>query len=95
MPGVSLTSHLEWVETFIHGRLEGIPNNCLRFAHNKALFFLLTLLGGPVCCSRVRELHPKTRLFNFFNRCCLCEWEPMGMNLAGLVDHLIDVGPYG
>jgi len=66
MPGVSLTSHLEQVETFIHGRLEGIPNDYLRFRHNQALFFLLTLLGDPLWRYRVRELHPKTRLFSFF-----------------------------
>ena len=66
MPGVSLASHLERVETLIHERLEGIPNDCLRFGHNQALFFLLTLLGDPLWRYRVRELHPKTRLFSFF-----------------------------
>ena len=93
MYGVSLTSHLEQVETFIHGRLEGMPSDCLRFRHNQTLFFLLTLLCDSVWHYRVREFHPKNRLFNFIRRCCLCDWEPMGSDLEELVDHLINVGP--
>jgi len=81
MPGVSLTSHLERVETFIHGRLEGIPNDCLRFRHNQALFFFLALLSDPVWHYWVRKLHLKNRLFNFIDRCCMCDWEPMGFDL--------------
>jgi len=67
-PGVSLTSHLEQVKAFIHGRLEEISNDYLRFGSNQALFFLLALLGDPAWHYRVRELHPKTRLFSFSNK---------------------------
>ena len=91
--GVSLTSYLGRVEAFIHRRLEEIPNNCLRFRSNQALFFLLTLLGDPMWCYGVRELYPKTRFFSFFGRYCMCDWEPIGMNLVGLVDHLIEWVP--
>jgi len=94
MLGASLTIHLEQVETFIHGRSEAIPNDYLRFGHNQAPFFLLNLLGDLVWRYRVRELHPRTRLFTFFGRYCVCGREPTRMNLAGLVDHLIDMGPY-
>ena len=94
-PRVILTSHLEWVEAFILGILKGISNNCLRFGSNHALLFLLTLLGDPVWSYKVREHHPKTRLFSFFGTCCLYQCEPMEMNLAWLVDYLIDVGPCG
>ena len=93
MPGVSLESHLEPIETFIHGRLLGIPNHYLRFDHMQALFFLLTLLRDPLWHYRVKELHPKNRPFNIAGGCCLYEREPMGLDLHGLVDHLIDVGP--
>ena len=48
MHGVSLISHLEQVDDFIHGMLEEIPNDCLKFVHNQTLFFLLTLLGDPM-----------------------------------------------
>jgi len=41
MPGVSLTSHLLRVKTFIHGRLQEIPNEFLRFRYSQTLFFLL------------------------------------------------------
>jgi len=34
LPGVSLESHLERVEIFLHGRLAEVPNDCLRFEHN-------------------------------------------------------------
>ena len=94
MPRVSLTSHLKRVETFIRRRFDGIPNECLRFGHNQTLFFLLTLLSDPVWHYRVRKLHPKTRLFSFFGRCYLYDWEHMGLDLEGLEDHLIDVGSY-
>jgi len=42
IPRVSLESHLERIETFVHGRLMGTPNGILRFDHNQALFFLLS-----------------------------------------------------
>ena len=64
-PEVSLASYLEQIEAFIHGRLEEIPNDYLRFGSNQALFFLLTLLGDPVWHYRINELHPKARLFSF------------------------------
>ena len=47
IPGASLVSHLERVEIFLHVRLAEVPNDCLRFDHNQAFFFLLTLSGGP------------------------------------------------
>ena len=34
IPGVSLESHLERIETFIHGRLMGILNDYLRIDNN-------------------------------------------------------------
>ena len=63
MPGVNLESHLEKIETFIHGRLLEIANDYLRFDHNQELFFLLTLLTDPLWRYRVKELYPKTRPF--------------------------------
>ena len=68
-PGVSLAKHLKWIEAFIHARLEEISNDCFRLKSNQALFFLLTLLGDPVWHYRINELHPKARLFSFYNRC--------------------------
>jgi len=85
-PGISLASDLARVDGFIHGRLEEILNDYLRFGSNHTLFFLLTLLGDLVWRYRVRKLHHKTRLFIFFDSCCLCDYEPMGMNLVRLVD---------
>jgi len=61
------------IETFIHGRLEGILNDYLRFDHNQPLFFLLTVSSDPLWCYRVKEIHPKDRPFHFIGGCCLCE----------------------
>ena len=44
LPGVSLESHLKRIHTFLQERLAEIPNDCLRFDHNQAPFFLKTLL---------------------------------------------------
>ena len=41
MPRVSLTSRLEQVEAFIHGRLEEISNDRLRFESNQTYSFPL------------------------------------------------------
>lgn len=46
--GVSLKSDLEWIETFLYGRLAEILDDCLRSDHNHALFYLLTLLKDPL-----------------------------------------------
>jgi len=81
VPRVSLESHLERVEIFIHGRLAEVPNDCLRFNHNQALFFLLTLWGNPLWHYRVEELHPGERAFMVARDYCLCKWQPMGFNL--------------
>ena len=43
IPGASFESHIERVEIFLYGRLAEVPDDCLRFDHNQALFFLLTL----------------------------------------------------
>jgi len=94
IPGVSLESHLERVKIFIHGRLAEVPDDCLRFDHNQALFFLLTLWGDPLRRYRVEELHPGERAFMVARDYCLCKWQPTGFNLNELVDHLMDVGPY-
>jgi len=66
----------------------------LRFDHNQALFFLLTLWGDPLWRYTVNELHPEERAFMVAGDCCLCKWQPINFNLNELVDHLIDVGPY-
>ena len=94
MHAVNLTSHLERIETFLHRRLEGILSDYLRFGHNQVVFFLLTFLSDLVWRCRVSELHPKNKLFHFVRRCYLCDWEPLGLDLEGLVDHLIDIRPY-
>jgi len=94
MPRISLESHFEKIETFIHRRLLRITNECLRFDHNQTLFFLLTLSRDPLWRSRVKKLHPKTRPFHIAGRCFLCEWELIWLDLHGLVDRLIDIGPY-
>jgi len=94
MLGMGLESDLEWIETFIHGKLLGIPNDCLRFDHNQTLFFLLTLSRDPLWCYKVKKLHPKTRPFHIIDGCFLCELELIGLDLHGLVDRLIDIGPY-
>ena len=93
MPGVSLGNHLERIHTFIQGRLLGTSNDSLRFDHNQALFFLKTLSSDPLWCYRIKELHPKNRLYHFAGGCSLCEWEPTGMDMDGLVDRPIDIGP--
>jgi len=85
---------LEQVKIFIHGRLAEFPNDCLRFDHNEALFFLLTLWGDPLRRYRVEKLHRGERVFMVARDCCLCKWQPMGFNLNELVDHLMDAGPY-
>jgi len=85
---------LERVEIFVHGRLAEVPDDCLRFDHNHALFFLLTLWGNPLWRYRVEKLHPGERAFMVARDCCLCKWQPMGFNLNELVDHVMDVGPY-
>jgi len=71
--GIDLASHLEWIEEFIHGRLEEIPNDYLRFGDNQAQFFLLILLGDLAWHYRINGLHLKTRVFHYYNRYCLCD----------------------
>jgi len=93
LPRVSLERHLEWIHTFLQERLDEILNDYLRFDHNQALFFVKTL-PDPLWRHRVRELHLKDRPYHFARGCCLCEWEPMGMTMDGLVDYLKDIGPY-
>ena len=58
------------------------------------MFLLLTILGHPIWHYRINRLHPKTRMFLYYNRYCLCDWESIGMSLAELVNYQIDVGPY-
>ena len=94
VPGASLESHLEQVEIFLDGRLAEVPDNCLRFNHNEALFFLLTLWGDPLWRYRVNGLHPGERAFMVAGDCCLCKWQPMHFDLNELVDYLIDISPY-
>ena len=92
--GVSLGSHLEQIHTFLQERLAEILNDCLRFDHNQSLFFLKTLLPNPWLRYRIRELHPQDKPYHFAGRCCLCEWEPMGMTMDGSEDYLRGIGPY-
>jgi len=91
---VSLKSHLERIHAFLQERLDEIPNDCFRSDHNQALFFLKTVIPDPLWRFRVRELHLKNRPYHFAGGCRLCEWEPMGMTMDGLVDYLKDIGPY-
>ena len=93
-PTVGPANHLERIKAFIYRSIGEIPNDYLRFGDIKALFFLLTLLRDLAWHHMINELHPKTRLFYYYDRCCLCDWEPIGINLVELVDHLIDMGPH-
>ena len=70
----------------------GIPMDWLRFDQNQALFFLWALSSDLLWCYRVKEVHPKNKPFPFVGGCCLCEWEPIGLDLYGLVDCLIEIG---
>ena len=59
--GQDVEEHIRNVRQEIARYLEDVPNSCLRFEDNKALFILLTLKGDPKWLYRVDELHPRVR----------------------------------
>jgi len=89
-----LESHLERIHTFIQGRLLETLWDFFRFDYNQALSFLKTLLSDSLWHYRVKELHAKDRSYHIATGCFLCEWEPIGMCMDGLVEYVIDIGLY-
>jgi len=51
--GQDVWEHIRNVRWAIARYLKDVPNSCLRFEDNKALFIMLTLKGGPKLRYRV------------------------------------------
>ena len=86
--GKNMWEHIRNVRWAIAKYLEDVPNSYLRFKDNQALFLFLTLKGDLKWHYRVDEMHLTVHDYLPWGRCYWCDWQPMGMSVTDLIDHL-------